>query len=147
MCFTIHESHSEVKIATEDILCYKIFIPSNFGDAYLTPFRRTRVLPKSLMESEIGQSVRDRWNELSYGIHSFTSLEEATAYGKKKVDDYNQAKYVECTIPKGSEYYFNPETKQYISNQLQLGLVINAGTGEIDVAASTPGTYVITLNK
>ncbi len=132
MCFTIHEEHLEVKIATEDITCYKIFLDNartmptkrehitRERFEYRTPFQQCLVKKEALMVAEIKPSYFDRAHELSYGIHSLTSLKAATSY-RAKYEITNRAVFAKCTIPKGSEYYYNPDTNQYISNQLQLG--------------------------
>jgi len=121
MCFEIHADHSEVKVATEDIVCYKFFTPHTLGVDYFTPFQRVRVPKKSLMESELGQTDLDHSWELSLGIHSLTTLDEALAYRTRVLSHSCKAIYVKCVVPKGSTYYFNPDTNQYVSNKLQLG--------------------------
>lgn len=124
MCFEIHPDHSEVKVATEDIVCYKFFTPHTLGVDYVTPFQRVRVPKKSLMESELGQTDFDfrldrSW--VSLGIHSLTTLDEALAYRARVLSHSFITIYVKCVVPKGSTYYFNPDTNQYVSNKLQLG--------------------------
>lgn len=121
MCFIIHKKHSTVKIAAEDITCYKIFKFSPlYKGKYLTPFQLQLVAAKSLMISDIEKGALDSSDELTYGIHSLTSLDAAVLF-KENYFSKTETVFVECTIPKGSEYYYNPDTNQYISNQLQLG--------------------------
>jgi hypothetical protein len=117
MCFFIHQDHREVKIATEDIVCYKTLLESLSDGTIRSPylnklyFKKADTHPKILKEDFFGIL----WNhEIHTGLHSYSTANAAfnyTRYG------YTIHKAV---IPKGTEYYYNSRDNEYVSLKLKV---------------------------
>jgi len=106
MCFHIDkEKHPKVKIAKQDIICYKRLV-SNNGRLTGVYFDYNYVLgalnyqPLYKMEIAAGK--------IHFGFHSYSN--------KKKVHEFYTS-YI-CIIPKGSEYFYNSRYQEYVSNQI-----------------------------
>lgn len=138
MCLRV-ENEATVKIAQEDIVCYKVMRKSILG--LLSPYKQERYNLKELKKAVIGKLElfpifsfygHDplQFKAIEEGLHSFMELEEAVAF--MGGGDF----YVICsaTIPKGSEYYEgrfdivrtlkNNSYKSYVSNQLILQVIL-----------------------
>ena len=50
--------------------------------------------------------------------HSYSNKNWAKEMRMKEKPFQNLHMVVECTIPKGSEYYYNPDDHEYVSNQI-----------------------------
>ena len=116
MCFYVHEDHKEKKIAEEDIVCYKIVeVPDKDGIMkslhmeYLWEMDRltSANIRLSRYKSDSNNTIYEIIHE---GLHSYSE--------QVKIDLNNNYIEVECIIPKGSEYYYSPSDKEYVSNQL-----------------------------
>ena len=70
MCFIIHPSHKEVKIASEDIICYKRFEK----DTLESPYRNFRYSVDLLFKITLGLPFN---NSIEQGFHSYTTLDAA----------------------------------------------------------------------
>ena len=112
MCFVIHKDHPKAKVAEKDIKVYKV-LENNRG-RLISTYQYFKYNPKQLYHSKI---VIEPWREkllIDEGLHSFSSL--------KGVDDHIsccawEACVCEFIIPKGSEYYYNPDKQEYVSDQ------------------------------
>ena len=106
MCFIIDFNHQKQLVADKDIICYKrsdkytdnkTFIPEWYCDFVY----------------KLGKRYKTRIHEddgfISKGFHSYSSTKRFTQFAYR---------YVECIIPKGSKYYFNPTDMEYVSNQI-----------------------------
>lgn len=119
MCFRIHRKHGRKLIAEKDIECYKI--------VYLDEKKRIQssvqgFIYKFGMRYDLGgplyrSSFQDRI--VDEGFHSYTVLEKVKTHALKNLRSHKQgSRAVKCTIPAGSEYYYNPEYKEYVSNSI-----------------------------
>ncbi len=135
MCFQIHKRHLGEKTASRDITCYKKLAiefyslpmtnkPITISKELLpiikfrTPFRDVPVaLHKSPLKTAIIKVVPSPFvfeeNRIENGLHSYSSIKKAMSA------TYKREVIVKCTIPKGSKYYYNPYSQEYVSNQLQ----------------------------
>ena len=118
MCFYIHPAHKEVKIADKDIVCYKSLIKE--GNKILSPYirfkyfdvisfkRKTTVTSSHFILEKI--SFYDKNSSMiSQGIHSHVVIKH---FGKQF------GKLYLAIIPKGTEYYYNPQCEEYVSLKL-----------------------------
>ena len=93
--------------ASKDIICYKIYVPSDINDTFVSPYRGYK-MPKlgKRVQTEFNNKVditSRLYNGESYvelGFHSYKNLEDIIE--KRSVQE---AIIVECTIPKGTKYY------------------------------------------
>ena len=124
MCLSI-EFSPELRIAIEDIICYKHVIVTNpwykaGTKAYETSYQHFPI--------RIGKTYKSRLDRdfevINTGLHSFADIEDAI---KDMKDEYKRcARYwnytiVKCIIPKGAEYYvgrFEGMTS-YASNRIK----------------------------
>ena len=112
MCFYIHQQHQEPLVATEDIVCYKAFVEKDYpvvkdktklySIVQLYPYDTDKryALPEPL-------EIED--NTISKGFHSY--LDKKSRFWLEEI-------YIECYIPKGANYYYNPIRKEYVSDEL-----------------------------
>jgi len=109
MCFHIHRNHFRAKVAEKDIRVYKLLC--YYNERFHSPFCYFPYIPKKNYKSKI---VKILGGYIANGLHFYSSLEWAkynvSGIGRKNV-------ICEFIIPKGSEYYYNPDTKEYVSNQ------------------------------
>ena len=119
MCFYIHKDHSESKVATEDIVCYKAFVVEDYpvvkdktklySIVQLYPYDQNRryAMPDPIKPDIHKIEIED--NTISKGFHS---------YATRREHYWNRAIYIECYIPKGANYYYNPMDEEYVSDEL-----------------------------
>ena len=93
----VEECDKSVKIAKNDIICWKLVLINN--DQI---FSLVKNYPYQL--NELNKTTLDkRYAEISQGFHSFSSLKMA-----KEERSYNSDSIIiKCTIPKNSKYYEN----------------------------------------
>lgn len=127
MCFYIHPSHTEAKIATKNITCYKsvyldLFDLDNFEGitrkitrsnlnkiVLSTPFYAQQIdYSKSLLKRS--KIVKRDEKAIEQGLHSYDNAFSCNASFGNLI--------VECVIPKGAKYYYSPKNNEYVSNQL-----------------------------
>ena len=127
MCFYIHNDHKEVKIATETITCYKRVKKAgsiNFGDnksyfkkkgwclnTLLSVYQYMPYRVKTLYEVNV-RFPKNKFT-ISKGLHSYSTLKH-TKWARDSFEII-----LECKIPKGAKYFYNPERNEYVSNQLR----------------------------
>jgi hypothetical protein len=138
MCLTLTEN-SEIKVAAEDIVCYKVVRKLCLGlyrsefYAYLygvgtlnaSVFGVTiTTRPYIVYQSITGRCVADYEQVVERGFHSFTCKEDAYKYAEYAasriiLDDINMV-VVKCTIPKGATYIEGMYEKypNYVSNKI-----------------------------
>jgi hypothetical protein len=129
MCFDIHHLHPDKKIAEKDIPCYKIVCTyggeeledypegeyssewENFeykdGITYTDP-EALKIRTVYFPAGDFNMAVIDR------GFHSFSNIDEA---GSRNILLHT---IIRCIIPQGSEYYFNPDDGEYVSNSIKI---------------------------
>lgn len=110
---------SEKKIASKDIICYKVIIKfvTIEGINFYTPYRCFIV--------EIGKEYNSplckKDNEVYTGLHSFRKLKDAENEILSNWDP-RRLRIARCIIPEGSEYYeggFNTHSDAYASNKIK----------------------------
>lgn len=133
MCFQLHKSQLEPKTATKAITCYKLLVvPNNYHCAHPLLLEQARekkaffsfvrdfeyVTGKSYSESLWGQEepIYRQAKLRLYGFHSYGSL--AMILHHRQGDWYDEV-IVEFEIPVGSQYYYNPTTDEYISQEIR----------------------------
>ena len=114
MCFHVHPDHPTAKIAEKDITCYKVVETVRGNNQY-------KVKYISLYQGFIYErgktyfsEISRYYNKIEEGVHSYTNLKTASEYKRYGVV------LIECTIPKGSTYYYDPENEEYVSNQIKI---------------------------
>lgn len=127
MCFDVHPDHREPKTATNDIRCYKVLAIRTHLEtkesALHAPYRM-----KAMYELGKTQSIlklRPKDGAIQRGLHSFSTRDEARAelLSWDPQDDYKykrRYRVFEATIPKGSTYFHNPDTREYVSDRLKV---------------------------
>lgn len=110
MCFVIDVKHPEKKIAKKDIICYK-----RLDIKFRSPYRVKLYKLNKLYKSEL---IKDSLYCIYVGIHSYSCKKEA------KHQKWSDEIIVKGIIPKGSEYYYNPNRHEYVSNQIIIQEVI-----------------------
>jgi hypothetical protein len=121
MCFIVVPDHDNLLTATEDIKCYKVGrkkTPDTFTPLYMGYFTyhkgETYKLDKPLQPESKGQ-----WAEVHEGYHSMSDNKQVSArllvFNSNNHNEYTAAEF---TIPKGANYYYNPYTQEYVSDQI-----------------------------
>lgn len=120
MCFEIHPDHAEVKIATEDITCYKVLRKIN--RRLLSPHQGERYFKKWSIKlftikkvSEFGRKIPTCNKYIYEGLHSYSEYSQATMNSNTNYRSVHKA-----IIPKGTEYYYNPYDNEYVSLKLKV---------------------------
>ena len=115
MCFNIHSEHPRRKIAKKDIVCYKRLNQTCIRQErkiILTPpcYTYFKYVANKLYTTGLGIDQEGR--EINEGFHSYFTLGMAR-------EDVSWEEYVyRCIIPKGACYFYNPDDKEYVSNQI-----------------------------
>lgn len=125
MCFYVDKRYPDKKIADKDITCYKRLLPYN-GKKYKfkSPYQRYKYNLNILFESKIGKIENYAYcAEINKGLHSYSTKTRAIECSKQF--GCNTEIILKGIIPKGSEYYYNPMNRQYVSNQLILTKILN----------------------
>ncbi len=141
MCFIISHKHPIVKIADKDIKCYKLVLASKYADkhwfiaqdavipTYYSEFREFRYVEG--MEYDLGTSLEviAYVDHLTNKVVNMTPIIEAGFHSYKNIGVFNGPSrfdsndnllsVVEFSIPKGSEYYYNEEFEEYVSNRIK----------------------------
>lgn len=111
MCFFIHPKHPKMKTAKRDIPCYKegfhyrkeFFYPKHFTNYQYDLGQLNKIEGKWPIQWR-GWSVV----EIYEGFHSYSNKKEL----------YGSFANVKCIIPKGAHYFYNPERREYVSDQI-----------------------------
>ena len=120
MCFNISNKYPDVKIAKRDIPCYKVLSFVNIriispikGHTYFTTYDPDG----SVYDIEDKFSFDYNYStavSIESGIHSFSNYKKAKRY----MHDCTCDVIYKAIIPKGTEYYYNPEDHEYVSLKL-----------------------------
>lgn len=119
MCFIIHPDYSKPLIADKNILCFKkgtlawtgiydihrVFVSLFRGHIY----RFQEPQPKIELNSEGGFILE--------GYHSYTPEHTLVSL---PACCFVSITLVKCIIPRGSTYYYNPDTHEYVSSSLMV---------------------------
>ena len=111
MCFSIHPDHKSVKIAGKDITCWKYFtsVDKFGGTSFWQQHRYYFGTQENIADPFWPKFINS--TSISEGFHSWSSY-------KPTLDYCYCDRIIKCKIPKGSEYFYNPTNKEYISNQI-----------------------------
>ena len=119
MCFHVHPDHREPKTATRSIRVWKRFetvrqAPDG-STVMLSPYR---AFPYH-MGQEYSQAgpLMPTATTIERGFHSHDSLESALDRRDRTVDTDH---VIECTVPKGATYYWNPDKNEIVSDRIVL---------------------------
>jgi hypothetical protein len=112
MCFIVHPGYNKVSIALKDIPCWKLFF--RIGGGYYRSIVQARLyklgnLERAKKNLKVIRSLKIKEGGIWAGIHSF--MEKDTA----KNSGWSYGVIVECIIPKGTKYFYNPKIKEYVS--------------------------------
>ena len=113
MCFYISSKHPNEKIATKDIVCYKLLKQTLESPFYCKAYKLNKLYKTNLDEPNIVFGCIFR------GFHSYSNKREGF---KGHVSNYWY--FVKGIIPKGSKYYYNPVRHEYVSNRIILQEII-----------------------
>ena len=111
MCFVIHPRYPEVQTAKRDVVCYKEGFPltdGTFAPFYKTYFSYRLGEVTKLPDKQWPVEWEDNSDLICVGFHSYSN--------KKKLS--TRTTHVKCIIPKGAHYFYNPEDKEYVSDQI-----------------------------
>lgn len=119
MCFNIDTKNPDVKVAETDIVCYKVLELAQMDgqDPYwrssIRNFRYTLGETYSLAK-KLSRTNDDTADEILEGFHSYSS--EESVYSKAGGYLNGSCKFI---IPAGSEYYFNENYKEFVSDRIR----------------------------
>lgn len=131
VCFIVHARHKEVKTAERPIQCFKLVIPhkySNHGSRILDEREDNHVyyaLWQGFRYVEGHTYDAIGWEEktwggdpgtITFGFHSYSS--SVIAHHEHYGQSYDTV-VVEYEIPVGARYYYNPNTREYVSNKIK----------------------------
>lgn len=119
MCFNIHPKHTTELIAQEDIKVKKYY---HLGEShYESPWQNHKVeAGKLYTEPAYGEIKTDMfgYDIINKGFHSYDlEVNDRDSYYRS----YHNSHPIECTIPKGTRYYYNPDDMEYVSEALLIG--------------------------
>lgn len=139
MCFHVHQDHQQPKTATRSIRVWKRFRPG-------------LISPYLLFRYELGKEYRSemvikpRFNDsrcsfdpsIEQGLHSYSSMRRA-----HYVSSFSQFTelVLECTVPKGSTYYWNPQMQEIVSDRLVIKTI--KSTRELKTKRSFPSDSTV----
>lgn len=113
MCFIVDKDNAEPKTAGRSIRVWKRFqVPKN-SLTLTSPYRGHdyRVGELSTLNEPLLVET-DFHPRINRGFHSYSSLKTANARA------WTDEIIVECTVPKGSTYYWNPYKQEIVSDLL-----------------------------
>lgn len=113
MCFYIHPEHQKKLIATEAITCYKRLVVNHLRKK-VSPYLLMQYKTRQIYSDKIGRICGIYRPTIKKGLHSYSTLRGVIG-GVEHLGGI----IMECKIPKGAEYYYNPSKKEYVSNQLR----------------------------
>lgn len=105
MCFYIHRDQPKLKVATRSIRVWK-----RFTETLRSPYRLFQYEPDKEYRSDLGKGTLI--NQVHAGLHAYTSFDQAW---RKRL---RREILLECTVPKGATYYWNPSRQEIVSNRL-----------------------------
>lgn len=114
MCFNIHPKFKEPKVAAQDITCYKVFEKEDIKENTVRSLHmRFKYIFGLVYNAEF--EVRKSLHEMSIIEDGFHSYINKFLFKFK----WNRP-CLPCIIPKGAQYYINPDSGEYCSNQIIL---------------------------
>lgn len=126
MCFTVHRRYPNPRTAKKDIVCYKA-VYATFDDngedlEYYSIHQGFLYKPETEYSLGKGLMVQKQLYsfdglrisaEIYQGFHSFSN--------KKRLQRWNtDYAHLKCIIPAGSQYYYNPDYQEYVSDRIKI---------------------------
>ena len=115
MCFVIQRKNRAAKIADSDIICFKLLRSTRRnGKVTLKPYfyhSGTYQFGKLNPHVKIKPNWYDNW--INEGYHSYSDGSKMMSFGSTYV-------MVQCIIPKGTRYYYNSTTNEYVSETIKI---------------------------
>ena len=135
MCFILHPDFPNPLIAEQDIVCFKVgFKAENNSPGQLISQFRSYIYKLGELQPKVELSLEYDSSPVPYyllnlwgGHHTVSIKEGYHSYhpANYRVDMYDDATskfsqfcLARCIIPKGSQYYYNPEHREYVSDQI-----------------------------
>jgi len=140
MCFIVQKTRPNAKIATRDIVCYKVVMEDG---GRLTPYYYWFTLPSDQYSlrtitykmNKNNKSIKltlkkptfvfntsletPKDSKIIYeGYHSYATLFKAKEFCKTAI--YSNSIVVRSIIPEGTEYYYNSDREEYVSENIIL---------------------------
>ena len=109
MCFFTSKS-ARVKVAKEDIVCYKCMLKGDLSPVYPFQYRKGKITPIVALTKVWRQDFLDPFWMIGYGYHSYKTRRIAEHSG------FSFHNIREFIIPKGTSYYSN--RTQYVSERI-----------------------------
>lgn len=116
MCFQVDLNHPDPLVAEEDIPCIKV-INDDFTSFFKNyPYKLGEINPKEELKEII--NLAPSVNYINEGYHSY--------YYTIQVYFPTSSSYlwVKCIIPKGTKYYKNDNTQEYVSETIIIEKVL-----------------------
>lgn len=119
MCFRINKETPDPLIAEEDITCWKVLYRIRGAHEFRSPYQRYRYAP-DVKHEEIelkvvpGSKYDYSPEHIEEGYHSYIDRYKA------EVMEWAADCVVKCAIPKGSKYYVNNTSGEYVSSNLKI---------------------------
>lgn len=142
MCFYINPHNQKVKIANEDISCWKVLKRRKCAKSFRSPIHDHKVFKKNVDNKKVellpifynGPKIASTipWANggiiicvigiINQGYHSYSKRSIATKTWKTELRSdfdyiYKVAKFI---IPKGTKYFYNPDYNEYVSETIIL---------------------------
>lgn len=119
MCFDIQKSNPKEKIAKKDIICYKTLerqekikkgIFKSVYQNFIYDFNKKTTYKANINKIKVEED--HSWNgSIFEGIHSYIS--------KPNTPIWRTRDCFQCIIPKGTPYYINTDSGEYVSLRIQ----------------------------
>jgi hypothetical protein len=128
MCFNKF-LFKEYSIANEDKLCFKIMTKKNGNtlESYIYGFLYE--IGKTYVDDSVPIDVLNSKNSLEGGVfHSYSQIQFQDLYGIWVDNNMRRLPFlyvVECSIPKGARYWFNPEDHTFASSKIRIDKVVD----------------------
>ena len=122
MCFIVHSKHPNAKIAGRNIACYKrlahwsIGLSSPVEDCIWCKSEELNIKGSIHKVGRLYKSTCA--DKIHVGFHSYSTKEKAIEYSREM--DTSDVEIFISYIPKGARYYYNPNTEEYVSNELTI---------------------------
>ena len=119
MCFYLEKSNDKFKIADKDIICFKIVRKTNLKNTFKSIHHnflyKTKTLYAGLSFLVIkncsnNDIIENYSKKIEQGYHSY--------YHNPQMISFTNLITIKCKIPIGAMYFYNSETKEYVSNQI-----------------------------
>lgn len=130
MCFIIDKKHKKEKIASKNIICYKILEMKNIKikGIFSSPYQKfiynfkekTHYIANTNKLLKIDNQDYNNNIIIYNGLHSYSTIKNAELHKNNLSLIYDdKVEIFECIIPKGTKYYYNSERKEYVSLELK----------------------------